>query len=127
MEIMKKLLSPFAAIKNSFMRAWRGEESLKSVLLKWGIIAISLLLLNFLLFLSVVIFFMYFDVAVSTIGLIMILNYLLAYASLSLVQKNVQSKNIFYNILINLVFIVIYLVLLRPISLAWDLFTVIFK
>jgi len=62
-------------IKESFLRAWRGEESLKTVLKVWGGSGLVVGIVNFILPILFVLLFMYNNLIAFIFGLIMMIGY----------------------------------------------------
>jgi hypothetical protein len=103
----KKLLSPFTAVKNSFVRAWRGEESLKSVLLKWGGFAVFLVLFSIFTIGLVIDTFAerLLDFKYFIIWIIFCFVYLMSFNTLLLRILLVKSKNLTAKILSDILFL----------------------
>jgi len=97
-------------IKESFLRAWRGEEDFKTVLKIWGGSGLIVGIANLLLFIFAALSYS----EKLTLEFIMILGYVYIYLILVLVHKNIKLNNIFYKISMHLIFICIYIILLKP-------------
>jgi len=99
-------------IKESFLRAWRGEESFGRVLKVWGGSGLIVGIINIILFVIAVL--SYSEKIIFKLGLITFIGYLYIYITLIIIHKNCKIKNLLFKIIINLLFIIFYLVLLKP-------------
>jgi len=112
-------------IKESFLRAWRGEESFKTVLKVWGgsglIVGFSSIIL-FFLFALAIFFFLKTNHARILMGFISLFGTIYIYLSLILIQRNLKFKSLVYNLAKYLFFIICYILMLFPLSVALYLF-----
>jgi len=110
-------------IKESFLRAWRGEESLKNIIKKWGGGILLVLIISPILF----IFSLMYCHAINSRFLATILftiiiytSLIYMYISLFLIHKNIKFQNIVLKLIKNIVFIILYLILLNVLYIFYS-------
>jgi len=110
-------------IKESFLRAWRGEESLKTVLKIWGGSGLIVGIANLLLF--IIMALSYSKQVIFEIVLFFSSIYI--YLILFLIQKNLHFKSVIYNLAKYFFFIIAYILMLIPLYCAIYLFNAFIK